>query len=120
MIRKLGDNTEIQEKRKAEDPKRLQSRLIDAETEKRLIEVGGFTKKQLFNRRGTPSERGLGSLLEKDDTILEILPGQVRIKTREGTVQTFYNLDAPQAFLKPWKPGESDEKADPKPDSGKP
>ncbi len=70
-------------------------------------------------RRGTPSERGLGSLLEKDDQIVEILPGQVRIKTREGTVQTFYNLDAPQEFLKPYDHGTSDEKPDQKPDSGK-
>ena len=118
MIRKIGDGAEIQEKRKNEDPKRLGSRLIDAETEKKLIDVGGFSKKQLFNRRGTPAERGLGTLLEKDDEIVEILPGQVRIKTREGTVQTFYDLDAPQAFLKPVEPAKQDEKSDREPDSG--
>lgn len=115
MIRKIGDGVEIQEKRKGEDPKRLGSRLIDAQTEKQLIEVGGFTRKQLYNRRGTPSERGLVTLLEKDDQILEVLPGCVRIKSREGTVQTFYNLDSPQDFLTPVS---SNEKPDPKPDSG--
>lgn len=116
MIRKIGEAVEIQEKRQAEDPKKLTSRLIDAQTEKKLVEVGGFTRKQLYNRRGTPADRGLGTLLEKEDQIIEVLPGQARIQTREGTVQTFYNLDMPQDFLKPLS---SYEKPDPKPDSGK-
>lgn len=118
MIRKVGDADQIQEKRKNDDPKKLGSRLIDAETEKKLIEVGGFTRKQLYNRRGTPAERGLGTLLEKDDQIIEILPGRVRVKTREGTIQTFYNLEAPQPFLKPIEGVESNEKSDREPDSG--
>jgi hypothetical protein len=107
MIRKIGDSTEIQEKRQADDHRKLGSRLIDAETEKRLIEVGGFSRKQLYNRRGGPAERGLCTLLEKDDQIVEVLPGQVKIKTREGTIQTYYNLEAAQDFLRPDAPGKS-------------
>lgn len=114
MIRKIGDSAEIQEKRKAENPQKLGSRLIDAETEKKLTEVGGFSRKQLFNRRGTPAERGLGTLLEKDDQIIEVVPGQIKIRTREGTVQTFYNLEAPQEFLRPTEPGKPDGKPDAK------
>lgn len=118
-MRNVGNETgDVQEKRKKDEPKGLKSRLIDADMEKQLIEVGGFTKQQLHNRRGTPAERGLGTLLEKDDQILEVLPGKVRIKTREGTVQTFYNLDAPQDFLKPVEPRKSNEKSDPEPNSG--
>ena len=118
MIRKIGEDSEIQEKRKGENPQKLGSRLIDAETEKKLVEVGGFSKKQLFNRRGTPAERGLGTLLEKDDQILEVLPGQVKIKTREGTVQTFYNLEAAQEFLSPADPVKPDGKRDGKGEGG--
>lgn len=117
-MRKFADADTVEEKRKNDDPRKLGSRLIDAETEKKLIEVGGFTRKQLYNRRGTPAERGLGTILEKDDQIIEILPGLVRVKTREGTIQTFYNLDAPQPFLKPIAGGPSNQKPDREPDSG--
>lgn len=99
MIRKIGETSEIQEKRTGDDHGKLKSKLIDAQTEKKLLEAG-FTKKLLYNRRGGPGEKGLSTMLEKDDEIIEVKPGQVRIKTREGTVQTFYDLDAPQEFLK--------------------
>jgi hypothetical protein len=100
MIRKIGDNTEVQEKRTSDDQGKLKSKLIDADTEKKLV-AAGFTKKMLYNRRGGPGEKGLSTMLEKDDEIIEIKPGQVKIKTREGTIQTFYDLEAPQDFLKP-------------------
>lgn len=100
MIRKIGETTEIQEKRTSDDQGKLKSKLIDAQTEKKLLEAG-FTRKQLYNRRGGPGEKGLATMLEKEDRIIEVKAGQVKIKTREGTVQTFYDLDAPQDFLKP-------------------
>lgn len=100
MIRKIGETTEIQEKRTTDDQGKLKSKLIDAATEKQLLEAG-FTKKQLYNRRGGPGEKGLATMLDKEDRVIEVRRGQVKIKTREGTVQTFYDLDAPQEFLKP-------------------
>lgn len=94
------DADEGDEKRKSDDPRKLTSKKVTDELERELIEIGGFSKKALFNRRGGIGDRGLAALLEAGDTIVEVLPGQVRIKTREGTIQTFYDLEREQDFLK--------------------
>jgi hypothetical protein len=106
MIRK-GRNEgpgSTEEKRQVEDPRRMMSKWIDDATEKRLLEAG-FSRKQLYNRRGSPSDRGLASLMEPGDKIIEVLPGMCRIQTREGTIQTYYSLEQDHPFLKKVAPG---------------
>jgi hypothetical protein len=99
MIRKSAPGDEPPEKRTTDDARKLSSRAIDSELEKRLLEAGGFSRKQLYNRRGGHAEKGLALLLDPGDQITDVLPGQARIRTREGTLQTFYNLERSQDFL---------------------
>ena len=104
MIRKKGKQGPAQEKRKAEESERLSSGRIDPATERKLIEVSGFTRRQLYNRRGALWEKGLAAVLDSTDTVVGATEQGALIKTREGTQQTFYNLDRPQPFLAPIAP----------------
>ncbi|MBI4862328.1 MAG: hypothetical protein HY815_19025 [Candidatus Riflebacteria bacterium] len=110
MIRKTNLRELAEEKRKADDQKKLRSKWITDELERRLLEVGGFSRNQLYNRRGGPAERGLTSLLETGDQIVDVLPGRVVIKTREGTIQSYYNMEKAHDFLQP-VPGTSKDPA---------
>ena len=101
MIRKVTESEEIEEKRRTDDHRKLSSKHISPEMDKQLSEIGGFSRKQLYNRRGGPTDKGLALLLEPGDELIEVVPGRARIKTREGTVQTFYNLEQPHDFLTP-------------------
>lgn len=104
MIRKARGTEVKEDKRKREDPQRLSSGRVDPEVERRLVETAGLTKKQIYNRRGPLWEKGLVALLDPGDTIVEVTPAGVVIRTREGTIQTCYNLDRPQPFLVPVTP----------------
>jgi len=89
-----------EDKRKGVEPWKLRSKWISEDLEKQILEVGGFSTAQIYNRRGGLAERGLACLLEPGDKIVEVLTGRVKIQTREGAVQTFYNLDVEHDFLK--------------------
>ena len=89
-----------EDKRKSDDPRKLGSKRISTEEEDALL-AAGFTRGQLYNRRGGLVERGLASLLEPGDVIEAIETGKVLIRTKEGVIQTFWNLTQPQPFLRP-------------------
>jgi hypothetical protein len=99
VIKDLGIEPPV-DKRRADDQKKLRSKWISEDLEKRLIEQGGFSKPKLYNRRGSLSERGLASLMEQGDNVQDVKPGEIRIQTREGTVQTFYDLEAEHDWLR--------------------
>lgn len=82
------------------DDTRIPGRKLTADDESRLIQVTGFTRKQLYNRRGWHSERGVATMLEAGDTIESIDENHVVIRTAAGTVQTVYNLEKETPFLK--------------------
>lgn len=89
-----------EDKRTSDDPRKLGSKRISEDEEAALL-AAGFTKSQLYNRRGGLVERGLASLLEPGDAIESIEPGRVLIRTKEGSHQTFWNLNQTQDFLRP-------------------
>lgn len=89
-----------EERRQAEDIGGVQSRLIEPEVEKDLVEKGQFSLSLLYNRRGGLQERGLAGLLEQGDQIVEITPGIATVRTREGTLQTFWDLNREHVFIR--------------------
>ncbi len=100
--RKPGSGEAEAERRERQDEPAIPgSDRIDAATEARLMEVAGFTRAELYERRGALSRRGLVSFLEPGDKILEVAADHVRIRRKEGPVQTFWNLRRPPAWLRP-------------------
>ena len=103
VLRMVKDSNKVhehEERRKSGSDAKMRSKLIDEELEKRLMEVTGLTKSDLYNRRGGLSERGLAALLEPGDTIVEVLDNHVVIQTKDGTRQTYWNLNRELPFLR--------------------
>ena len=100
MVKHTDKSHEGEERRKGSSDAKMRSKLIDEELEKRLMEVTGLTKSDLYNRRGGLSERGLAALLEPGDTIVEVLADHVVIQTKDGTQQTYWNLNRELPFLR--------------------
>lgn len=72
---------------------------LPPEVEKRLLEVAGFDRKALYERRGALICRGLAALLERGDEVVEVHPDHARIRRVDGVEQTFWNLDADPPWL---------------------
>ncbi len=100
MVKNNVSSHEQEERRKGASDAKMRSKLISEELEQRLMEVTGLTKSDLYNRRGGLSERGLAALLEQGDTIVEVLDDHVVIQTKDGTQQTYWNLNRELPFLK--------------------
>lgn len=88
----------------SEDEGKIPRKKLTQEQETQLLELTGFSRPQLYNRRGWHSERGLATLLDAGDVIEEIHPTHVVIRTAEGSRQTLYNLDRETPFLKKLEP----------------
>jgi hypothetical protein len=60
--------------------------------------VAGFTRADLYDRRGPAFRWGLTRFLEPGDQVIEVHADHARIQRKDGHQQTFWNL----AKLPPW------------------
>ncbi|TPW08464.1 MAG: hypothetical protein FD129_2436 [bacterium] len=88
----------------SEEDGKIPRKKLTQEQETQLLELTGFSRPQLYNRRGWHSERGLATLLDAGDVIEEIHSTHVIIRTAEGSRQTVYNLERETPFLKKLEP----------------
>lgn len=87
------------DRRKQAEPAKMRSKKIDEVLEDKLLNVAGFTRADLYNRRGGLSERGLVALLESTDEICEVKADHVVISTADGSKQTFWNMKKDLPFI---------------------
>ncbi|MBI2942953.1 MAG: hypothetical protein HYY25_02025 [Candidatus Wallbacteria bacterium] len=98
--RRTSDKDPASTPHSAADEAKIPGKRLTSEQEARLKSLTGFTHRQLYNRRGWHSERGVATLLEPGDIIEEIHPTHLVIRTPEGARQTLYNLEKETPFLK--------------------
>lgn len=79
---------------------KLRSKKISAAHEQELLERAGFTSKELYNRRGWLDAKGLASVMEQGDHIVEVAEDHVVLSTPSGVRQTFWNLRKDLPFLR--------------------
>lgn len=103
--------------RDAADERRRQTRDDDIpedgerlppDLEGQLLARAGFTRKDLYERRGPLLRQGLVRLLRQGDQILEVLDDHAVIRKADGSIQTFWNLAKRPAWVTPVEPAPND------------
>lgn len=88
-----GPRDEGEERRSGQEPRYPTSaETLGEEVAQEILEVAGFRPEDLFERRGPLTTRGLAYLLQPGDEVLEVLSDHVRIRRRDGSVQSFWNI----------------------------
>ncbi len=77
---------------------------LSPELETQLMEKTGFTRAELYNRRGAITEKGLTGMLVPGDKILETHEDHAVIERPGGIIQTIWNLRKFPAWAKPVEP----------------
>lgn len=96
-----GENgTPDKERRSDESAPKMRSKKIDASQEQELLQKAGFTDKDLYNRRGWLDKKGLASIMETGDRIVEVCDDHVILETPSGVRQTFWNFRKDLSFLR--------------------
>ncbi len=96
--RRTSDQTAEASEPAEED--QIPGRKLTRAQEAQLMEKTGFSRGQLYNRRGWHSEKGLAAMMDSDDNVVEVHETHVVIQTSSGAVQTLYNLEKETPFLK--------------------
>jgi len=89
------------ERRRGEDTRGIPSNeVLDEAMEARLMDMAGFDRNDLYERRGPVTRRGLAHLLEPDDAILAVERDHAVIRRKDGSVQTFWNLRRDPSWIR--------------------
>lgn len=81
---------------------------LPADLEGQLLGRAGFTRKDLYERRGPLIRQGLARLLRPGDEILEVREDHAVVRKADGSIQSFWNLAKRPSWVTPVAPGAPD------------
>lgn len=103
--------------RDAEEERRLQhqdeaippdAERLPPDLEGQLMARAGFTRQDLYERRGPLIRQGLARLLRAGDEILEVREDHAVVRKADGSIQSFWNLAKRPYWVTPAEPGSTD------------
>jgi hypothetical protein len=81
---------------------------LPPDLEGQLLARAGFTRKDLYERRGPLIRQGLARLLQAGDEILEVQEDHAVIRKADGSLQSFWNIAKRPAWVTPVTPETAD------------